>query len=423
MNQRRLVRWGAGVAAVALSATACSNAASSGGSAAAGNDSTATASTSATDSAPDPFATENKATGTPITIGELGLENGPVTFPGYRMAAEATIEYVNTYLGGLGGHPLVLEHCETDGQPATSQRCANQVLDKKPAFILGGADTGATGAYEVWDRANIAVVGGVTFTPAEQNYANGVMFSALSGPDNAAVATYAKAQGVDSSVVVYTSDTQGTRTGDGAQSFLKNVGMSKVSGVPVPPTAADVSAQAATVVTSNPDSVFVTTPVGCASMLKSLDQLGFKGTKLVIDPCTDPKVIQAAGNGAEGMIWGGPIDLPNSTPDATLMMQILHKYAPDAPLTTITFLAVESVMNIQKYLSPIADNLTTESILGAFKSGTDNENFAGHPFTCDGQQIPGAISVCNGYQHLFQYADGKTSVIGDWTDPAPAMGG
>jgi branched-chain amino acid transport system substrate-binding protein len=420
MNRKSLARAGVGAAVLALSVSACGSTSASNSTGS--TQSTSPASSSSDGTGTDPFAKENKATGSPITVGLLNLENGPVTFPGYRAAVEATISYVNDYLGGVGGHPLALVHCETDGQPATSQRCANQILDKHPAFIIGGADSGASGAYPVWQRAGLAVVGGITFTPVEQNYADGVMFSALSGPDNAAVATYAEKQGVKSSVVVYTSDTQGTRTGDGAKTYLKNAGISKISGLPIPPTAADVSAQAATVVTSTADSVFLTTPVGCASMLKSLDQLGFKGMKLVIDPCTDPKVIKAAGNGAEKITWGGPVDLPNSDPDATLMMQILKKYAPDAPLTTITFIGVQSVMNIQKYLSPVADKLSKDTVLTAFRTGTDNANFAGHPFTCDNKQIPGSISVCNGYQHLFQYAGGKTSVIGDWIDPAPTMG-
>jgi branched-chain amino acid transport system substrate-binding protein len=418
MNRSTLVRWGAGLAAVAL-LTACSNSSSSTTSSSAA----ATDTSSASSSASDPFATPNKATGTPIVVGLLNLEQGPVTFPGYRQAAEAAASYINDYMGGVGGHPLQIESCPTDGQPATSQRCANQILDKKPAFILGGADTGAPGAYPVWERAGLAVVGAVPFTPVEQNYKNGIIFSAIAGPDNAAAATYASQQGAKTGTVVYTSDTQGTRTGDGAKQYMKNLGFTTVNSVPVAPTAADVSTQAATVVTQNPDTVFVTTPVGCGSMLKSLDQLGFKGTKLVIDPCADPKVIAAAGNGANGMTWGGPINPPASDADSTLMMAVLQKYAPDAAPITITFMGLQAVMNIQKYLSPIADSLTEASIVGAFQKGTDNPNFAAHPFTCDNKQIPGSISICNGYQHIFQYANGKTTVIGDWVNPAPAMGG
>lgn len=413
MTSKLLVRWVAGAAALALLG-ACSNAASTG--------SSGSPAASGASSSSDPFGTPNAATGTPITVGLLNIENGPVTFPGYRQGVEATIEYINQYKGGLGGHPLKLVHCETDGQPATSQRCANQLLDQKPAFIIGGADTGAPGAIPVWERANLAYVGGVPFTPVESNYKNAVTFSAVAGPDNSAAVVYAHQQGANSGTVVYTSDTQGTRSGLQVQGSMKKVGMTTVNGIPVPPTAADVSAQAATVVTQKPDMVFVNTPVGCASMLKSLNQLGFTGKIYVIDPCTDPKVIAAAGAGANNMIWGAPVDLPNSTPDSTLFMQILQKWAPTAAPTTITAMGVQAVINIQAKLSAIADSLTTDSILKAFRDGTDNTNFMSHPYTCNGQQIPGESAVCNGYQRIYQYANGKSTALGDWVDPAPAMG-
>ena len=49
-------------------------------------------------------------------------------------------------------------------------------LDKKPAPILGGADTGAPGAFPVYKRANLAYLGGIPFTPVESNAPNSVQF-------------------------------------------------------------------------------------------------------------------------------------------------------------------------------------------------------------------------------------------------------
>ena len=149
-------------------------------------------------------------------VGLLNLESGPVTFPEYRQAAEAAVKYINDYKGGIGGRPVQLETCATDGQPSTSGRCAGQIADKKPAFILGGADTGAPGAYPVWKRANLAVVGGIPFTPVESNANNGVMFISVSIADNAAASKYAVEKlGVKKASVIYTDDTQGKFTGLG----------------------------------------------------------------------------------------------------------------------------------------------------------------------------------------------------------------
>src|ERR1700760_2443245 len=113
------------------------------------------------------LGTPDAAKGSPVVFGVLNLQSGPVTFPEALTAEQAAVAYVNAYKGGIGGHPIKLVTCATDGQPATSQRCANQIADQKPVAILGGADTGAPGAIPVWTRANLAYLGGVPFTPAE----------------------------------------------------------------------------------------------------------------------------------------------------------------------------------------------------------------------------------------------------------------
>src|SRR3954468_4415472 len=103
--------------------------------------------------AADALGTADKASGTPIVLGLLNIESGPVTFPEYRQAAESAVKYINDYKGGIGGRPVQIISCATDGQPATSGRCAGQIADKNPTAILGGADTGAPGAFKVWQQA------------------------------------------------------------------------------------------------------------------------------------------------------------------------------------------------------------------------------------------------------------------------------
>src|SRR3954462_9507128 len=132
------------------------------------------------------LGTENKATDTPITVGLLNLESGPVTFPEYSAAAKAAVNYINDYKGGIGGHPVKLDVCATGGQPATSARCAGQVVDKKPAFILGGADIGGPGSFPIYQKAKLAYVGGIPFTPVESNAPNSVQFISISIGDNLA---------------------------------------------------------------------------------------------------------------------------------------------------------------------------------------------------------------------------------------------
>ena len=119
---------------IAAVAAGCGSSSSSSSSASSTAASSAPASTSATNAssgsaAPSPasLGTPHKATGSPYTFGVINLESGPVTFPEVREAEQAGVDYVNNYLNGINGHPIQLATCVSDGQPATSTNCANQI--------------------------------------------------------------------------------------------------------------------------------------------------------------------------------------------------------------------------------------------------------------------------------------------------------
>jgi branched-chain amino acid transport system substrate-binding protein len=365
--------------------------------------------------APAALGSENKASGSPITVGLLNLESGPVTFPEYRQAAEAAVKYINDYKGGIGGHPVQLASCATDGQPATSGRCAGQIADKKPAFILGGADTGAPGAFPVWKRSDVAVLGGIPFTPVESNAPNAVEFMSVSIADNAAAATYAvKELGVKKASVIYTDDTQGKFTGLGVIApVLQKQGVD-VKTVPVAPNAADLSSVAASAIENGPDMVYVNSPNACPGLLKALKAVGNQAKLFGIDPCTSPPALKTAGDAAEGLYFAQPFDsLDSGTDDAKLMLGAVQKYGPaNLALDSIAQAGFSSVMNIQAALDGVK-NLNTQAILGAVKDGKSHPNFLAHDYICDGKQVPGATSVCNGYQKMKQVKGGKVTTVDD----------
>jgi branched-chain amino acid transport system substrate-binding protein len=353
------------------------------------------------------------ASGSPINVGLINLETGPVTFPEYRQAAEDAVKYINAYKGGIGGHPVKLVTCASDGTPPTSARCAGQIAGKKPAFILGGADTGGPGSFTVWKRANLAVVGGIPFTPVESNAPNAAEFISVSVGDNAAASTYAVQKlGVKKAAVIYTDDTQGKFTGLGViANVLKKLGVD-VKTIPIAPNASDFSAVAASAVQSTPDMVYVNSPNACPGILKALKSVGNTAKIFGIDPCTSPPALKAAGDAAEGLYFAQPFDsLDSGTDDANLMLAVVKKYGPaDLALDSIAQAGFNAVMNAQAQLDGVG-TLDTKSVLAAFKNGKANPNFLAHEFTCDGKQLPGSTAVCNAYQKMKQVKGGKVITV------------
>jgi branched-chain amino acid transport system substrate-binding protein len=356
------------------------------------------------------------AKGSPIVFGVLNLQSGPVTFPEVLTAEQAAVSYVNAYKGGIGGHPIKLVSCSTDGSPATSAQCANQILDQHPVAILGGADTGAPGAIPVWQRAGLAYIGGVPFTPVEQNNPDGVIFSSVSTSDNAAASVYAaKTLGIKSAAVIYTSDTQGTASALGViVPTLANAGVTDVTKVAIAPTASDVSSAVATAVASKPGLIYIDAPAACPNILSSLKQLGNTSKIFGIDTCTSPAALKGANGGAEGLYFASPVLDPSAnTADTKLYLAALKKYAPPTiALDSLAAMGFQTVMNVESTLGKFSTaDLTESKIIAAFKAGSNHPNFMGHPYTCDGNQLAGATSICNAYEQIRQIKNGHPVAV------------
>jgi branched-chain amino acid transport system substrate-binding protein len=375
-----------------------------------------------TSGAADPLGKPNKATKSPIVFGMINLESGPVVFPEARLGAQAGIKYVNAYKGGLKGHPIKLLTCATDGTPATSARCANQLAGKHVVAMLGATDTGGGGSYPVFGRNKLSVIGGVPFTPVESNAKNGVMFMSVAVADNAAAVTYAAKTLHKKSIAIMQADnTQGNYTGSIIANVAKNVGM-KVKQVEVPISAADLSSSAASAIAGNPDVIYVETPEACAPALKALNSLGYKGVVETIDPCTAPPVLAAAGKAAQGVLVAGPYyNLNNNNPDSKLAVKILGKYAPkNLAADSLAFAGLSEIINLQTISNSLSEKkLTSAGLLAAFKNGKQHPNFMGHAMLCDGKQVPAQAASCDKWQIIKKVSGTNlVQVDGKWISGA-----
>ncbi len=394
------------LAVTGLVAAGCS---SSGSSSSTGSGSpTSGSSSAAAGSGSSVFGTAKKATGTPYVFGMINDETGAVTFPEARQGAIAAMNYVNDYLGGINGHPIQIDSCTGDGTPATAARCANQLVASKPIAILGAADVGAPASIPIYQHANLAYLGGIPFTPVPETAPNSVQFWSVSVGDNAAAAVYVgKTLGVKSVAIIYFSNPQGESLLPQITPVFKAAGVTTIKDIPLSPTSPDPSPQAALVESSGAQLAYVDVPNGCGNVLKALKSVGFSGKIMGIDPCGAPPVIEAAAGGAEGMYIASPFVLQSGTShDAQLFQAAMKKWAaPGTLVDSISTAGFATVINVQQVLSTISGTPTTSSILAAFKSGT-HQNFLSHPYTCDGQALKGAASICNDYYLMNQIHNG-----------------
>ncbi|MFT4210817.1 MAG: ABC transporter substrate-binding protein [Microbacterium sp.] len=391
--------------ASALTLSACSGDASSG-----------SGGSSQASSDEDALGTPNAATGTPVTFGMVNLEtNANVNFPELAQAAQATIDYLNAYRGGLDGHPISLIDCATDGQPATSAACADKIVAADPVAVIGGADTAAASALPIYARANLAYIGGANLTPVEASSDSSVIFNDMSQTDNSDLGTYATEElGAKKVAIIVFDDSQAVYT---VQSLIEPAiaaGGGEDQVFTLSATQSDVSPTVASALAYNPDAIILEAPAACVTLLNSLKSLGNTKPVLSIDTCSAPSVLSATNGAAEGMYFIEPYQLYNGdTDDAALARAIIDTFGdPDMIIDTAALQAMNTIMNLwtEFHDTPI-DQLTSANILQVLKSGSDHTNFLADPYTCDGTAVPSLPSICNANMYVNQIKDGQPTVV------------
>lgn len=397
----------AGVAACGSSSSSSSS--NSGGSAGGGATTQSAASSgSNAGAASAALGTPKPAKGSPVVFGMINIEsNSGADFPEVREAAQAAVKYVNTYGGGLDGHPIQLNVCITDGSPATSVQCANKLAAQHPVAILGGSDLAGGATLPIYKKAGLDLFGGMDLTPAESSAPNALIFNDVAQSGNSDIGVYAvKTLHAKKVSVIALGDTQGE-----AQAKLFEVPAVTASGGSAkvfnsPPSQADASSVVASATGASPDAILLEDPSQCVALLSALKSLGNSKPVLSIDPCSAPNVIAASNGGANGMYWFEPyLDLlaANQTKDVALTKAILGKYAPaKIAIDSPALAGLTTVMNIwQAFKSTPVAKLNSAYMYKTLHAGS-HPAFLSTTYNCSSHPIAKEPAICSANEYLYQ---------------------
>src|ERR1700744_2742015 len=333
---RKLRRHGALMSACAVAAVgvaACGSSSSSNSNSGSGGSGATSSAAANTGSSSAALGTPKPAKGSPVVFGMINIEsNSGADFPEVREAAQAAVNYVNNYGGGLDGPPIKLNVCVTDGSPATSVQCANKLVAQHPVAILGGTDLAGAATLPIYKKAGLDLFGGMDLTPAEPSMPNSLIFNDQAQSGNSDIGVYAvKNLHAKKVSVIAIGDTQGTAQAKGFElpAVQQSGGTAKLFSLP--PSQADASSVVASATGTSPDVILLESPSQCVSILTALKSLGNSKPVLSIDPCSAPNVIKAANGGGDVSSGSEPYqDLlaADQTKDIALTKAILAKYAP-----------------------------------------------------------------------------------------------
>lgn len=341
----------------------------------------------------------------PILLGMINNEDTPLgSFPEVRAAAQAAAAWVNAELGGVDGRPIEIIPCISSFDVEQSQQCALELQQAGVVAFVGGVDVTSNGSYPVIEQNGLAVVGGIPANLVEQRSPNAFFFSGGGAGGAAAFMAHAAENGAERVVLAY-GEFESFEVA--AREYAAVVGESlglEVELVPFSLFATDYLPILTKAQEVDADAVIVlAADAACVPLMETAVDLALDATMYLFGSCAAESIIDAAGEAVIGAIFNseGPV-LPADT-EGALFQDAVDRYATE-PAGAAGTVGFRGFMNLYAILLELGgDDISSEAIMEFARNAVDQPSFWGHPYTCDGQQVPGLPALCAPQQILFTF--------------------
>jgi branched-chain amino acid transport system substrate-binding protein len=343
------------------------------------------------------------ASPSPVVIGFLNQERGPVAFPEFGAGARAARLYVNAKLDGINGRQLRFVECMTDGSPEASIDCANRFVQAKATAVLMGIDLGSDAALPILTAARIPLLGHRGYGPAQFVSANAFFFGAPVQAFGAApLKLMAQRLQVDAVTFISLNNVLARVFVDTALApAARKLGL-KLDTVFYNPSNPDYTQIVTTALASRPDALFFSTAEpDCTSLIAAIRQLRYGGL-VFAGGCT--AFISANRQTAEGVFTASDLWTRSAAADAPkakveelkVFAARMKAHAPQYKSSAFAQATFSSTVDTANILREIKGAITSATILRQLRTTRNVSSFMGQPIVCDGKQWPGQPSTCAG---------------------------
>jgi branched-chain amino acid transport system substrate-binding protein len=363
--------------------------------------------------------------GSPVTIGWVNEQGGPPsqTFPEATRAAQATVKFINSQLGGVHGHPVQLATCYIVTSEAQGTTCGQQMLNTKGVEVITeGIDAiGNASMYSVLNGA-ISTMVGVSADPADDTGKNVFELEGSGTSATVAFGPFLRKQFPDAKTVAiaYQNLPGAVPISQAIQKSAQANGFT-VTMIPYSSTATDLTVPATQMMTADvniPDCGFV----DCPLMAKAMQQIGDTKPALSVPLWTDlPGKSYPGGDLPHWIAGEATANLADQTdPGVAAYFKNIEASGlsqADAinPFSGVAFgslLLAAKVMNEIPFasLSPSAVSAKLKSYVGPIPLGPTEIN-------CSGSLYPADKNSCSDYDQFYQYnGNGQWKLLEGWSN-------
>ncbi|MGI9604010.1 MAG: ABC transporter substrate-binding protein [Acidimicrobiales bacterium] len=357
------------------------------------------------------------ATAEPILIGLTNQENSPAgAFPEIRNAALAGVEFINAELGGVGGRPLELLTCEAVFDATVSQNCAQEHVQNGVVALVGGIDVTSNGSIPILEGNGVPQVGGIPANLEEQTSDHMFFFSGGTAGGVAAMLSHAAEQGAEKAFIAFGDFPSFSIAAEeyavpvaedlGLEVQLAPFNLLTTDFLPVLTDAADSGADAVIILAAD---------TACVNVISDFEELVPGAQLYMTGACAADEIADALGDALDTVILNN--EGPNgTTTGGEIYQDVVDTYATEEAggAGTVGF---RGLMNLWAALDAIGPEATSADILEYMRAAEARPSFWGHPYTCDGEQVPGLPALCAPQQTLFSFIDSDVvDVSGGWID-------
>lgn len=355
-----------------------------------------------------PLGEPNPASGEPVKIG-LITDGGDCsecteTAGDEQPAAEATVQWVNEYMGGVAGHPIELEVCVDDLDPAKATDCANEMIANGVAAVVIGASGVIETSWGVLHDAGIPVFNfSATNEAILQDDQSTFLFQDPVGTTVDFPLGVAQDLGAEvASIIVVDLPIATEIYGGDTPAKFEAAGV-ELDVIPVPLGVPDMTPQAQQLVTRNPDGLvmIVGHDAFCIPAIEALQSVGFSGTIATISHCvTDAMRGTISGDVLEGMLLAASAPLGDEDdPSLQQYEAVLDTYSDGSvdPTGGAAIAVFSTLGALSLGTQHLEGPVTPDSVIEAMRT-MDNEilpGSGGRYFRCNGKASEAGAAVCS----------------------------
>jgi branched-chain amino acid transport system substrate-binding protein len=361
----------------------------------------------------------------PVTLGWVNQQGGPLEFPNSTVGAQAAVKYVNTYLGGIGGHPLKLDTCYVVGNEQEGNTCGLQLVNNADVTaVLFGTVLVGDQSFQAVDAGKKPILMANSINVTDASGKNVFIFNGNPMSFFGGVAAYVhsvlKAKTVST---IYPQDSQSIGGVAALKAALASVGITLKS-VGFDPSTTNLTAAALAAGAQTADVVLplVSTPPSCVAAAKAITSLGIKAPVISLGSfCFGAPVAQGLGGSAPKwtQVASQTNVLDSSEPDVGAYLADSAKVGLGAAVQTDSnaALAWSLVMTAARFLNGGGGAQATATAIATQAGAFTGPLLLGSATVKCGTN-PAAPGLCGAQMRAFQHLGGNNyKAVSDWLNP------